>query len=66
MRRDLRVWTSEGPQNVFRDVIHSYITGNHLLFSTEASGANQCGINIAEVICWEFVLVEAGESGDKD
>jgi hypothetical protein len=65
MRRDLRVWTSEGESKQFCDVVHSYITGNHLLFSTEASGANQCGINIDEVICWEFVLVEV-ESGEKD
>lgn len=68
MKRDLIVWLSEGEMKTFHDVTHSWVVGNHLLFYTSGGGNHhQNGINMQEVICWEFLPVvrteELGTSG---
>jgi hypothetical protein len=58
MQRNLIVWLSEGDRLCFNDVTRSWVTGNIMFFNTAASGLCHCGgINMTEVIAWEFVSV---------
>lgn len=50
--KNLRIWMGD-QEVVIRNIAYSHIVGNHL-FVTKEGMTHESGINLDEVIAWEF------------